>query len=200
MKAVIVEHASGSWSPGLCEEERWTLFEIAMNGLRGCVEGLPPVFDPDAYELTELLCEPMATFVTLNLHGMLRGCIGSLAPVAPLCRSIHDNAIQAACRDPRFPPVSERELPALEVHLSLLSPIVPIDDLDAFHIGEHGIILTKGMARAVYLPEVAPEQGWDKAQTLASLSQKAGLGPDAWQSGASFEVFSSVVLELRREA
>jgi len=50
------------------------------------------------------------------------------------------------------------------------------------------------MNRAVYLPEVAVEQGWTKDQTLASLSQKAGLSSGSWKSGAAFRVFSSVVL------
>jgi AMMECR1 domain-containing protein len=46
----------------------------------------------------------------------------------------------------------------------------------------------------VYLPEVATEQGWTMEETLASLSQKAGLRPDAWREGATFQVFESVVL------
>ena len=137
---------------------------------------------------------PMATFVTLKMGGMLRGCIGSLEPVAKLYESVHDNAVNAALKDPRFRPVSAGELPPLDVHISVLSPIVEIDSLDAFKLGEHGIILEKGRHRAVYLPEVAPEQGWSVDETLSSLSQKAGLSADAWRTNTSFSVFSSVVL------
>jgi AmmeMemoRadiSam system protein A len=127
---------------------------------------------------------------------MLRGCIGSLEPQAPLCRSVHENAVGAALRDPRFPPVSARELPRLVVDVSILSLIEPIAGPGAFRLGEHGIILEKGWHRAVYLPEVAPEQGWTVEETLCSLSEKAGLPPDAWRKGANFKVFSSVVLSV----
>ena len=56
--------------------------------------------------------------------------------------------------------------------------------------------MEKGFHRAVYLPEVAPEQGWTKEETLSSLSMKAGMGPDDWRKGARFKVFSSVVLAM----
>jgi len=97
-------------------------------------------------------------------------------------------------RDHRFRQVSSSELEQIDVHISVLSPIGPIDSVDEFMIGEHGIILEKGMYRAVYLPEVAVEQGWTKEETLTSLSRKAGMSGDAWRSGTKFKVFSSVVL------
>ncbi len=190
----VKEHRSGEWTPGLSNAERQTLFAIVDDTLAWCVKGREGSFDLERYELTEKLKTPMATFVTLKIRGMLRGCIGSLAPVAPLYESVHDNAVNAALRDHRFRPVDSNELPKLEVHISVLSPIVPIGGIDEFKLGEHGIILEKGFGRAVYLPEVAPEQGWDVEQTLSSLSQKAGLPADAWRSGAKFKVFSSVVL------
>ena len=115
-------------------------------------------------------------------------------PVAPLYESVHDNAVNAAMRDHRFRQVSSGELEQIDVHISILSPIKPIDSLDDFIIGEHGIILEKGMYRAVYLPEVAVEQSWTKEETLTSLSRKAGMNGDGWKSGTAFKVFSSVVL------
>ena len=182
---------SAAWSPQLSESEEQTLFAIANDTLSWCVKGGRGGFDFGKYEITEKLKIQTATFVTLKINGRLRGCIGSLEPVAPLYESVHDNAVNTALRDHRFPPVGTDELPQLEVHISILSPIVPIKTLDEFRIGEHGIILTKGYNRAVYLPEVATEQGWTVEETLSSLSQKAGLPPDAWKTGAAFEVFSS---------
>jgi AmmeMemoRadiSam system protein A len=108
--------------------------------------------------------------------------------------SVHGNAINAALRDPRFRPVREEELGAIEVDVSILSPIRDIQSPDEFKVGRHGIILEKGMYRAVYLPEVAVEQGWGMEEALSSLSMKAGLGPEAWREGARFKVFESVVL------
>jgi len=192
----VKEQRSGVWTPGLSEGERVTLFAIANDTLKWCVNGGRGRFDYGAYVLTDKLKQPAATFVTLKIAGRLRGCIGSLSPVATLYESVHDNAVNAALKDPRFRPVREDERVRLDVHISILSPITPIESLDAFKLGEHGIILEKGYHRAVYLPEVAPEQGWTVEETLASLSQKAGLPADGWRSGAAFKVFSSVVLSL----
>jgi AMMECR1 domain-containing protein len=80
------------------------------------------------------------------------------------------------------------------VDVSVLSPIRDLASIDDFKIGQQGIILQKGRYRAVYLPDVAPEQGWTVEETMASLSQKAGLPSDAWREGAQFKVFESVVL------
>jgi AmmeMemoRadiSam system protein A len=190
----VKEQRSGSWTPGLTDAEKKTLFALANDTLKWCVEGQRGPFDFKKYELTPLLKADMATFVTLKLNGDLRGCIGSLAPVEALYRSVHNNAVNAALRDPRFTPVQTRELSHLEVDVSLLSPIRDIPSFADFKLGRQGIILEKGRYRAVYLPEVAPEQGWTVEETLTSLSHKAGLPADAWREGATFKVFESVVL------
>jgi len=191
---IIKERKSGTWTPGLSEPEKQTLFAIANDTLKWCVEGGKGKFPFEKYSITPLLKTNRATFVTLKIQGELRGCIGSLMPVAPLYESVHDNAINAALRDPRFSAVRPSELPKLEVDVSILSPIRDIESLKEFKIGQQGIILEKGFARAVYLPEVALEQGWTVEQTLSSLSLKAGLPPNAWKEGAAFKVFESVVL------
>jgi AmmeMemoRadiSam system protein A len=191
----ITEHRSGAWSPDLTEEERRTLFRIAEDTLRWCVEKPGEPFSFEAYTLTGKLKRDTATFVTLKIDGRLRGCIGSLAPVAPLYRSVHENTVNAAQRDFRFGPVRPGELPAIVIHVSVLSPLSDIAGPDAFNVGEHGIILNKGRHRAVFLPEVALEQNWTREQTLTALSRKAGLEDDAWRRDCTFQVFSSVVLE-----
>jgi AmmeMemoRadiSam system protein A len=194
-RMTIKEHCSGAWTPGLSADEKAVLFAIVEDTLLwGVKGGGRGDFNFEKYKLTEKLRQPMATFVTLKERGALRGCIGSLAPVAPLYQSVHDNAISAALQDSRFRPVAPHELPLLEVHVSVLSPIREIKALDEFKLGEHGIILEKGGSRAVYLPEVAIEQKWTRDETLDSLSEKAGLSPGAWRSGARFKVFSSVVM------
>ena len=55
------------------------------------------------------------------------------------------------------------------------------------------MVLHKGGAGAVFLPQVATEQGWDRDTLLTHLAQKAGLAPDAWRDGAQFEVFEAEV-------
>jgi AmmeMemoRadiSam system protein B/AmmeMemoRadiSam system protein A len=193
-KKKIVEHKGGEWSAGLSDAERATLFAIARDTLTWAVNKGRGEFDYTTYKLTPKLEKKTATFVTLKIGGRLRGCIGSLAPIAPLYQSVHDNAIQAAIHDPRFPPVAPFELARIEVDVSILSPMRDIPSWKDFKIGPHGIIMAKDGRRAVYLPEVAVEQGWSVEETLSSLSEKAGLPSDAWEDGAQFQVFESVVL------
>lgn len=193
---IIREHCSGTWTPGLTDKEKTTLFAIARDTLAWCVSKKRGPFPIESYTLTSKLKVNTATFVTLKIRGELRGCIGSLAPVEPLYLSVHHNAVNAAMHDPRFSPLQSAELPGVTVDVSILSPIRDIPNLEAFKLGQHGIILSLGLARAVFLPEVAVEQGWTKEETLAYLSQKAGLSADAWRQGAQFQVFESVVLEL----
>ena len=191
----IVEHRSGKWSPNLSLEEKNIIFKIAEDTLQWCVKDKRGDFDFSTYRITDKLRIKMATFVTLKKNGALRGCIGSLAPVSPLFESVHDNTVNAALEDFRFTPVQPAELSEIELHVSILSPIIDIASLDEFIIGEHGIIVEKGFHKAVYLPEVAIEQGWNKEETLSSLCLKAGMGPNDWKKGARFKIFSSVVLE-----
>lgn len=120
-------------------------------------------------------------FVTLKKKGELRGCIGHIFPTAPLWRAIRDNAISAAVRDPRFPPVQASELPELELEISVLTPPHKIPAPEAFEVGRHGIVLHVGNRRATFLPQVAPEQGWDMPTTLSHLARKAGLAATAWR-------------------
>lgn len=188
------EERSGEWSPDLTDDEKETLFAIAGDTLEWCVKGGRGAFSFEKYSVTPKLKEKCATFVTLKIGGTLRGCIGSLMPVAQMYKSVHDNAINAALRDLRFRPVTPMELERIDMHISLLSPIVDIASIDEFKIGEHGIIIEKGPYRAVYLPEVAVEQKWNKDKTLSSLSLKAGMDSDGWREGTKFKVFSSVVL------
>ena len=191
----VKEHRSGEWTPGLSDQEKATLFAIAGDTLAWCVNRSKEPFSFEKYTLTEKLKAPCATFVTLKLGGNLRGCIGSLAPVEAMYKSVHGNAVNASMRDHRFRPVSPAELDTIDVHISLLSPIVEIASADDFTIGAHGIIVSKQGRRGVFLPEVAIEQNWNREQTLNYLcAHKAGLPPDAWKEGAKLEIFSSVVL------
>ena len=77
--------------------------------------------------------------------------------------------------------------------LGALTPPKPVASWRDIVLGRDGMTLEKGGAFAVFLPQVAPEQGWDLATTLTHLSLKAGLPADAWRSGASFETFRAEV-------
>ncbi len=132
-------------------------------------------------------------FVTLKKRGALRGCIGTIEPVEPLWEAIVGNAINAALNDWRFSSVKESELEEIDIEISVLTPPREVPKAEDFKVGTHGIIIEKDGRRAVFLPQVAPEQGWDRETTLSHLCQKATLPPDAWKEGTRFWVFEAQV-------
>ncbi|MCP4287523.1 MAG: AmmeMemoRadiSam system protein A [Gammaproteobacteria bacterium] len=152
-----------------------------MERLKRLLEGVPSELET-----------PSGAFVALEKQGRLRGCIGYIQPHKPLFQTVAENGINAALCDRRFSPLAPGELDGLEVEVSVLTPPETVDSYLYFDLGEEGVILEKNGHSAVFLPEVAVEQGWDREQTLTQLSQKAGLPPDAWRQGASFKTFRSI--------
>lgn len=148
---------------------------------------------PDA--LSPAMREKMGAFVTLQMrsNGMLRGCIGEIEPFRPLYEAVAARAADAAFRDPRFPPLSPGELSEIEIEISALTPPRPVKSYKEIEIGRHGMTLSKYGRSAVFLPQVAPEQGWTLEETLTHLAMKAGLKADDWRENAEFTVFEAVV-------
>lgn len=149
------------------------------------------------------LLAPSGAFVTVNntgeralRHGRLRGCIGAIEPREALVDAVVRAAVSAA-HDPRFPDLTAAELEGVELEVSVLTPPEPVPGPESIRIGTHGIILRSGGRSAVFLPQVATEQGWDLETTLAQLARKAGLPADGWR-GASFEVFTARVFREGR--
>lgn len=142
-----------------------------------------------------------AAFVTLSRtdpaeirqYGKLRGCIGQVTPTYPLVDAVLHAAHSAALEDPRFPKVAGEELGRLSVEVTVLSPPWPVDSWKEIVIGTHGIVLEKNGRRALFLPQVAQEQGWGIEETLDALSNKAGLPRGAWREGAKFQVFTGQI-------
>ena len=133
------------------------------------------------------LNQPGATFVTLTQNGALRGCIGSLQAHRPLDQDVRANALAAAFRDPRFPPLTQAELARTRVEVSLLTAPQPMtfsDEADALRRlrpNIDGIIFSAGQKRSTFLPQVW-EQIPDPRTFMAHLKQKAGLPADYWSS------------------
>lgn len=131
-------------------------------------------------------------FVTWNTvsprtgNTSLRGCIGTFE-AQDLDEGLSSYSITSAIHDMRFDPITKRELPSLEVAITLLTDFEDCDDAMDWELGTHGIRINfteKGRRYgATYLPDVAPEQGWTKEETLVSLMRKAGwVGrKDKWQ-------------------
>lgn len=132
-------------------------------------------------------------FVTLTINGALRGCMGWFEPNTPLAEIVARQAAVSATQDPRFPEVRPEELPAIAIEISVLSMPRYVDSCNDIVVGRDGVILEKGNRRATFLPQVAPEQGWDLAAMLSHLAMKAGLPADGWKQGARFQVYTAQV-------
>lgn len=187
-------------APGLTPPESRFLLELARETIRAAVADEPPP-DPEAYaagigfEPTAALLQDRGAFVTLTLGGRLRGCIGTIVGIAPLIEVVRENALAAAFRDPRFAPLTADELDGLRIEISVLSPLRSVAGPRDIEIGRHGILLARGGARAVFLPQVAPEQGWDLPTTLDHLALKAGLSANDWrEEGTEFQIFTAEIM------
>ncbi len=140
----------------------------------------------EARESSPVFQQQGATFVTLKKRGQLRGCIGNLEPVGTIWEGIRENALNAAFHDHRFSPLKPEEFDEVHIDISLLTPATSLDYMDAQDLllklrpGRDGVILSKGTARATFLPQV-----WQQLPRpedfLGQLCRKAGLHETAWR-------------------
>lgn len=150
--------------------------------------------EPDALSSSEMearLDDPVfdlqrGTFVTLHIQDQLRGCIGSLLESEPLRASVRNNAVNAAFRDPRFPPLGRNEFQEITIEVSILTDPQPLeysspqDLVSKLRPNVDGVILSKGPARSTFLPQVW-EQLPKPEEFLGHLCLKASLPADAWK-------------------
>ncbi|MEI6054500.1 MAG: AmmeMemoRadiSam system protein A [Lentisphaerota bacterium] len=176
-------------------EQQKFLLDLVKNTIRNKLHGVSPTKNKD--KVPDFLSGTQSCFVTLHTKdGNLRGCIGNIMAFEPLYDNIVHNAFNSAFRDPRFAPVSsEEEFDTLRVEISILTPMKTVNSYKEIKIGTHGVTFKLGRYSSVFLPQVAPEQGWTLEETLTHLSMKAGLGPDAWKHiDAKFEVFEALII------
>jgi AmmeMemoRadiSam system protein A len=174
----------------LPEQDRQLLLGIARKAVEGHLSGdSPGVLDIQH----GVALEPHGVFVSIHNGKELRGCIGHVMPDQPLYRTTARCAIAAATEDPRFAPVTLDELPDVSFELSVLSIPEPVQSVDQIEVGKHGLIVSKGSARGLLLPQVATQYRWNRNQFLAETCIKAGLFPNAWREGASIHCFTADV-------
>ena len=175
----------------LTEEQQQALVELARRSVVAQVTG----------ELIDVrtdgpgLLDASGVFVTLTSGGELRGCLGTLQCSLGLAGEVTRCAADAASTDPRFPPVQSHELRGLSLEISVLGPLEAIDPFDkgAVVVGRHGLVVEKGRARGLLLPQVASERHWTPEYFLAQTCVKAGLPPDAWHRDATIYRFEAQV-------
>ncbi|MEK7483701.1 MAG: AmmeMemoRadiSam system protein A [Planctomycetota bacterium] len=148
-----------------------------------------------------LFQEQRGVFVTLMNAGTLRGCIGTFQPEQTLPETICEYTV-ASATDRRFRqnPITLKEVPQLQISISILSPLRPIQQIEEIQIGIHGIQVSQGNVSGCFLPEVATEQGWDRYEFVEyCLKHKAHLPAMSWQnSKTAIEVFTTIKIQEKK--
>lgn len=185
----------------LSGKDRQLLLELARQSVRDAAAGRPmPTVDPA--KLSPELAVKKGVFVTLTKHGELRGCIGHILPQMSLYAGVAENARSAAIHDPRFPPVTPREVDDLHIEISVLTEPKPLpfaspdDLLQQLRPGIDGVVLQLARGRgATYLPQVW-EQLPDKTEFLDALAEKAGGRATDWrQPGTTVATYQVISFE-----
>jgi AmmeMemoRadiSam system protein A len=180
----------------LSEAERKAILELARQAVEEavCRDRLIPEIPTSG--VFERRC---GVFVTLQVNKRLHGCIGVIDAKEPLGLSIVRCATGAALEDPRFPKMRPEELSALDVEVSLLSPLERIQP-EEIEIGRHGLLVEQDFRRGLLLPQVATEHQLDRKRFLQETCRKAGLRADAWKSpGTNIYGFTCEIVAEQRE-
>lgn len=176
-------------------DERKILLNVARQSIAfGLSHHRPLGLKVEDYSLK--LREMKASFVTLEIHKQLRGCIGSLEVYRPLVHDVASNAYAAAFQDPRFYPLSQEEYDDIHIHISILDQPQPMhfqseeDLINQLRVGVDGLILSEeGGYRGTFLPAV-----WESLPTprefLSHLKLKAGLSADYWSDSIRVERYT----------
>jgi len=176
--------------PDLSTEERDRLLSIARESIAQYLTAgtlpEPRVGKPD-------LLRKSGAFVTLEIEGELRGCIGQIQARDPLYSTVQQSAVSAATQDPRFSPLSEDELGRVTIEISVLSPLKRVTDVEEIEVGTHGLLISAERGQGLLLPQVAAEEGWSRDEFLQAVCRKAGLPQGAWRDGAALYTFTAIV-------
>jgi len=176
----------------LSDGDRHQLLAIARRAVEAEVLGQLAAPLPDGLPLA--LRRPAGAFVTLHVEGDLRGCIGHVEARQPLAETVA-RAARSAAFDSRFARLLPADVAALEVEISVLSPLLPIRAEDV-EVGVHGLLLECQHRGGLLLPQVPLHYGWDRETFLDHLCRKAGLPPGSWKRedarllGFTAEVFA----------
>lgn len=190
-KKVVGYGALGFYKKELSASARVEILKLATDAVRAQVTGKPlPAWNGTDRRMKA----DGAVFVTLKeKNGRLRGCIGTIQAYTALYRSVIQNSVAAASKDPRFRPVRLEELPELDLEVTVLAPMEPVSGIGEITIGTHGVYLEAAGQSSVFLPQVPVEQGWNLDTYLQQLAIKAGLPPDGWKRGRLYRFTAEIV-------
>jgi AmmeMemoRadiSam system protein A len=184
-----IETSVDAFIPKLTEGHKQELINLAKEAIAAYVQSGEFI---NFESQDPLLNQALGVFVTLRKGEALRGCIGQLRSDDPLYQTVRDTAVSAASRDPRFPPVSNEELNQLSIKISILSPLVQVEDILEIEVGVHGVMIIHAGRRGILLPQVPVERGWDRKTFLENVCLKAGLPPDTWKEMPDLYSFTTL--------
>jgi AmmeMemoRadiSam system protein A len=180
----------------MTDEQKKILLKVARQAVKAAVAGQRPQ-KPHSDEAE--LNAHCGCFVTLKNKGELRGCIGQFVSDIPLIELVSQMAVAASTGDARFfgMPITVKEVPNLDIEISVLSPLKKTTDPLSLRLGIDGIYIKKGYASGCFLPQVATETGWSKEEFLSyCCAHKAGLKPDAWKDrNTEVYLFTAEIIE-----
>lgn len=190
---------TGNPAATMNESEKKVLLRLARATLEQWVKQRESLSTDDlrSFALTDAMHQRAGVFVTLDKKGALRGCIGYITGRTELYRAVIENTVNAASNDPRFSPVSEDELPDIDIEISVMSPLEEIRGPEDIEVGKHGLVVEREWSKGLLLPQVAPEWGWNSREFLEQTCLKAGLSRNSWKQGAKIFRFSAQVFGER---
>ncbi len=161
------------------------LVQLAREAITEYLKSGKVLKTPDG--LSDEMKESHGVFVSLKMHGMLRGCIGTFEPsTSCVAEEVIHNAISSAVRDPRFMPVTQSELMDIVISVDVLTspePVKSVSDLDS---RRYGVIVKSGHRRGLLLPDI---EGVDTVEEQIKIAKrKAGIVSDEPVDLFRFEV------------
>lgn len=188
-------------------EEGKFLVELARRTVEEYLKSRKRISVPE--NIPEKFLQPCGVFVTINSvkngEKELRGCIGFPHPTTPLAQAVIESAISSATQDPRFYPLSLRELDKVVFEVSVLTPPQlieakkPSEYPGKIKVGKDGLIAERGIFKGLLLPQVPIEWKWDEEEFLCQCCIKAGLPPDGWLlDGTKIYKFQAIIFEEER--
>lgn len=181
------------------DTEEKVLFSIARNAIESKLFGSKKFTETDL-SLTENLKRPLGVFVTLKIDGILKGCIGRFTSPEPLFKVVQESAISSGFDDPRFACLTKEEYLNTDMEITVLGPLLKINNINEIILGKHGIYIKKGNNAGTMLPQVAIENKWTVEEFLGYTSrEKTGIGWDGWKDAEIFIYEGIVIREQSRK-
>jgi AmmeMemoRadiSam system protein A len=183
---------------GLSSLEKGMLMDLARSAATAFTQkglGVEPAVDESG--LPDALLEKKGIFVAIYKQGKLRGCMGTILPVMPIWQACMENARSAAYKDPRFVPLANHELDHISFEITIVDTPRPFSDVSGLNKGIHGLILTKGFRKEVFLPGSLKDLPQNSEEIFVRLRDKADMNDDDYNAPEQWEFFHAEVIAER---